>query len=81
MRVSRCLLHLRFRYVFFVQLGGFDNHDELLDNQAGLLGNLDANLKAFWDEMTAQGLQDDVTLFTCSDFGRTLPTRLIIIIR
>lgn len=60
------------RQLFFVKTGGFDNHGELLDSQTSLLGNLDAILKAFWDAMNEIGMQDNVTLFTCSDFGRTL---------
>jgi len=60
------------RQVFFVEYGGFDNHGELLNSHSGLMANLDADLKAFWDELGAQGVRDEVTLFSCSDFGRTL---------
>ncbi|NNC89447.1 MAG: DUF1501 domain-containing protein [Akkermansiaceae bacterium] len=60
------------RQIFFVQYGGFDNHGELLVNHDDRLGNVDQALKAFWDSMVELGLTDDVTLFTCSDFGRTL---------
>lgn len=60
------------RQIFYVQFGGYDNHGELLGAQEGLLGNLDADLKAFWNSMNELGVQDEVTLFTCSDFGRTI---------
>lgn len=60
------------RQLFFVEFGGYDNHAELLSSHESLLGALDADLKAFWDALGALGVQDEVTLFTCSDFGRTL---------
>ncbi len=60
------------RQIFFVEFGGFDNHSELLNNHDNLMSNLDADLKAFWDEINALGMQNEVTLFSCSDFARTL---------
>ena len=59
------------RQIFFVQLGGWDTHTSQLNNQANLLGQVDAALKAFYDETVAQGLANDVTTFTMSDFNRT----------
>ena len=62
------------RQIFYVQIGGFDTHTSQLANngQTGLLGQLGQAVRAFYDEMTTQGVQNDVTLFTLSDFGRTL---------
>lgn len=63
------------RQVFFVQLGGFDTHQNQLNAQNGqtaLFVQLSQAMRAFYDEMTAQGIQDKVTQFTLSDFGRTL---------
>lgn len=60
------------RQIFFVQLGGFDHHADLIAPQQALLGNVDAALKAFWDALVELGVPNDVTLFTASDFGRTL---------
>ncbi|MEM1085349.1 MAG: DUF1501 domain-containing protein [Verrucomicrobiota bacterium] len=60
------------RQIFFVEYGGFDNHAELPIAHAGLMANLDADLKAFWDSLIELGVEDEVTLFSCSDFGRTL---------
>ncbi|NOT47686.1 MAG: DUF1501 domain-containing protein [Acidobacteria bacterium] len=63
------------RQVFFVELGGFDTHQNQTNAQAGqpaLLSQLSQAMRAFYDEMGAQGIQDKVTQFTLSDFGRTM---------
>lgn len=63
------------RQVFFVRLGGFDTHQNQLtgqNSQNALLVQLSQAMRAFYDEMGAQGIQDKVTQFTLSDFGRTL---------
>jgi uncharacterized protein (DUF1501 family) len=60
------------RQIFFVALGGFDTHNGELGAQASLLQILSKNIKTFWDEMNVQGQQNNVTVFTASDFGRSL---------
>ena len=60
------------RQIFFVFQGGFDNHNELLNNQANLLGQINGAIGAFYSEMDALGLSDSVTTFSASDFARTL---------
>ena len=60
------------RQVFFVSTGGFDQHDDLLADQPGLLGNISASIKSFHDALAEIGMEGSVTLFTHSDFGRTL---------
>ncbi len=60
------------RQTFFVQLGGFDNHDEVLMNHGYLMEEVDQAIGSFWDALGEMGLQDSVTLFTISDFARTL---------
>ena len=60
------------RQVFFVDLGGWDHHDEVLNNQAILLPQVSGALKAFYDATVELGVASDVTTFTASDFGRTL---------
>lgn len=60
------------RQIFFVQLGGFDTHNGQLSQHATLLAELGQAMRAFYDEMTVQGISDKVTQFTISDFGRTL---------
>jgi uncharacterized protein (DUF1501 family) len=60
------------RQVFFVSMGGFDLHDNLIANQPGLMKQLSDAMAAFYRQMVAQGMADKVTAFTASDFGRTL---------
>jgi uncharacterized protein (DUF1501 family) len=61
------------RQVFFVQLGGFDTHNNQLatTGQNGLLIQLSQAMRAFYNEMVTQGLEDKVTQFTMADFSRT----------
>ncbi|MGJ8663592.1 MAG: DUF1501 domain-containing protein [Marinicella sp.] len=60
------------RSVFFVNLGGWDTHDNLLNNHNLLLSNLSENMAAFQSQLSDLGLDDQVLTFTASDFGRTL---------
>lgn len=60
------------RQIFFVRMGGFDTHNGELATQASLFTSLGANMNAFWQAMNEIGAQNDVTLFTMSDFGRSL---------
>ena len=60
------------RQIFFVSTGGFDQHDDLVRDQPGLLTNISSSVKMFHDSMREIGMENNVTLFTHSDFGRTL---------
>ncbi|MEM7272262.1 MAG: DUF1501 domain-containing protein [Actinomycetota bacterium] len=60
------------RQVFFVGLGGFDNHSRLMADHLPLLQALDLGLAGFHEATTALGVADRVTTFTASDFGRSL---------
>lgn len=60
------------RQTFFVERGGWDHHDGVIAAQAEMLPQLDAAIKAFFDCLAALGLENNVTLFTASDFARTL---------
>ncbi len=73
------------RQVFFVSLGGFDNHGDQFGRDAvsgnktllagkhfDLLRQLDQALKVFYDATVALGVANNVTTMTMSDFGRTL---------
>ena len=60
------------RQIFFVEMGGFDTHDGQNQVQPLLFSALDGAVSAFQAEMRALGLADAVTLFTTSEFGRTL---------
>lgn len=59
------------RQIFYVQIGGFDTHSGQLDQHIALLGQFSQAVRAFYDEMVAQGVSNDVTTFTLSDFNRT----------
>lgn len=60
------------RQVFFVSIGGFDLHDNLIGGQATLMDRLSSALTAFYNATAALNVADKVTTFTASDFGRTL---------
>lgn len=60
------------RQVFFVSMGGFDMHDNLLSGHNTLLDRVSQAMAAFQQSMVNLGINDKVTAFTASDFGRTL---------
>jgi len=62
------------RQVFYVSMGGFDTHDNQNANHATLMQRL-AEAIAYFDTLMANpaiNALNDVTLFTASEFGRTL---------
>ncbi len=60
------------RQVFFVSLGGFDTHSDLLVTHPALMTKISSAMRAFHDAMVEIGAANKVTTFTGSDFGRTL---------
>ncbi len=60
------------RQVFFVRMGGFDLHDNLLRDHPGLLSGISDAMTAFYNATAELGVADNVTSFTQSDFARTL---------
>ncbi len=60
------------RQAFFVQLGGFDNHANQVQDHPLLLRELSLGLWSFQKAMQDLNLANNVTTFTMSDFGRTL---------
>ena len=60
------------RQVFMVSLGGFDLHDNLIEQQPILMKRVSEAMTAFYDATVELGVADKVTAFTASDFGRTL---------
>ncbi len=68
---SRSALGMQ-RQIFFVQLGGFDHHDDVLVKQQEKLTEVSQALGAFWNALVELGMTNNVTTFTASDFGRTL---------
>jgi uncharacterized protein (DUF1501 family) len=65
------------RQIFFCSMGGYDTHTNQTSatfggNQGNNFTQLSQAMRAFYDEMVAQGNSEKVTTFTQSDFGRTL---------
>ena len=60
------------RQIFFTTFGGWDHHDEVLNNQDRMIPILGNALAEFQDALEELGLADKVVTFTISDFGRTL---------
>ncbi|HEY1399569.1 DUF1501 domain-containing protein [Roseateles sp.] len=60
------------RQVYFVSIGGFDLHDNLMSQQPVLLGNVASAMASFDAALVELGVAPNVTTFTASDFGRTL---------
>ncbi len=60
------------RQIFFVSQGGYDTHQDQIADQGNNFLTLSQALSAFYFATVELGLQDKVTTFTLSDFGRTL---------
>lgn len=60
------------RQTFFITVGGWDHHNDVLENQANMLPAISRGLQEFRNALVELGVFDDVTTFTTSDFGRTL---------
>jgi uncharacterized protein (DUF1501 family) len=67
--------------LLYVSMGGFDNHaveigmpgdlnNRLVGAHASLLKQFSDAIKAFYDDMTAFGLADNIVIMTWSEFGR-----------
>lgn len=65
------------RQIFFVSMGGFDNHNGLIGSDAtngahaARLQQVNDALVYFWNALGAINMRNSVTTFTASDFGRT----------
>ncbi len=60
------------RQVFFVSTGGYDTHSGQITDQAANLQQLSQALAAFHAATVELGIENGVTTFTTSDFGRSL---------
>ena len=60
------------RDFFYVSMGGWDSHREMLFNTDILFSTLDKAVKTFWNEVKARGLDNNVVLVHLSEFGRSL---------
>ncbi len=57
---------------FFCSIGGFDTHgDDQLQQQNQLFGEISAAVTAFHQATVELGVENEVTLFSATDFGRT----------
>lgn len=64
------------RQVFFVGVGGYDNHSQLLVNHERKMQELDVGLASFYSAIKEMNMNNQVTTFTASDFGRALAPNL-----
>lgn len=60
------------RQTFFITVGGWDHHDNVLKYQGRQLLDVSKALGEFNAALNELGVADQVTTFTISDFGRTL---------
>ena len=76
------------RQVFFITVGGWDHHDDLLPNQQGMLGMISNAISTFQDSLKSSfsyldsngaqqshagiNVENNVLTFLISEFGRTL---------
>jgi len=56
--------------IYYVSQGGYDTHTNQLGSQQRLLGDLAESVKAFTDDIKAQGNMGRVVVMTFSEFGR-----------
>lgn len=59
------------RPVYYIRLGGFDTHQNILDNHQTLMSELNAALYAFRNALVEQGDFDNTLTYIGSEFGRT----------
>jgi uncharacterized protein (DUF1501 family) len=60
------------RQIFFTSLGGFDTHQQQLNDQTNNLLQVSQAMKALYDATVEMGVDRQVMTFTESDFSRTL---------
>src|SRR5271166_6553550 len=60
------------RQIFFCQIGSFDTHSAQVETQTPLLQQLSQAVLAFYQATEELGIDQNVTTFTASEFGRTL---------
>ena len=60
------------RQIFYCNLDGFDTHGDQLSIQANLLRQFSQAVAAFYQATQELGVDQNVTTFTASEFGRTL---------
>lgn len=68
---SRELLGIK-RQTFFLRIQGWDFHDSLIAGQNTQLTSVTQKLASLWAAIKEMGLENDVVIYTASDFGRSL---------
>jgi uncharacterized protein (DUF1501 family) len=58
--------------LFFVTLGGFDTHSQQAGSHGALMAELSGAVTAFYRDLKAHGLAQQVLVATYSEFGRRL---------
>ena len=59
------------RQFFMVNIGGWDTHSNILNNQGNLFNQVGPAMRAFYNYTVNAGIANQVTTFTMSDFNRT----------
>ena len=62
------------RQVFMVNIPGFDSHTDQMRDQPALMARVAQSTDYFLSALNSLGLANNVTVFSASDFGRTLVT-------
>jgi uncharacterized protein (DUF1501 family) len=60
------------RQTFFLNYGSWDHHDEVINTMDRMVDVVNRCLVAYWQALGEIGMQNQVTLYTASDFARTL---------
>lgn len=60
------------RQTFFLNYGSWDHHDEVINTMDRMVDVVNRCLAAYWQALDEIGMQNNVTLYTASDFARTL---------
>lgn len=60
------------RQVFMVNMNGFDTHANQMRDQPSLMARVAQSIDYFLSTLAGNGMLDNVTLFTASEFGRAL---------
>ena len=70
--VAAALSHSNSPATYTVSLQGFDTHANELAHQANLYAELNDGLTSFYQTLQSLGIHRDVTVFTATEFNRTL---------
>ncbi len=60
------------RQIFFINYGGWDHHDEVLNAMQDMMTEVDNAIGEFYSALDEISMSDCVTTFGISEFGRTL---------